>query len=253
MAPREAGSSRRKPDRGVDDFDPMPGATIGAGPRGTDRPDSQNSVRDSHKRMVAAANPLAAQAGREILASGGSAVDAAIAVQLVLNLVEPQSSGVGGGAFMVVWDGKSMTTLDGRETAPLPQNPSAFSAQTETDEVLRCRRRWLSVGVPGGVAVLETAHKRWGKLPWRQVIEPAVTLGGGRLYHLAASQRSAEPRRSTCRMILGACLFLRGRGKPKAVGAMLKNPALAKHCGSLPTRARMRFIPVRLLTMWSRR
>ncbi len=76
------------------------------------------TVGAAAKDMVAAANPLAAQAGREILAAGGSAVDAAVAVQLVLNLVEPQSSGIGGGAFMVFWDGRTMTTLDGRETAP---------------------------------------------------------------------------------------------------------------------------------------
>jgi gamma-glutamyltranspeptidase/glutathione hydrolase len=76
--------------------------------------------------MVAAANPLAAEAGRQILAAGGSAVDAAIAVQLVLNLVEPQSSGIGGGAFLLHWDGASVVTLDGRETAPAAAKPERF-------------------------------------------------------------------------------------------------------------------------------
>ena len=94
------------------------------------------SAATTGKDMVAAANPLAAQAGREILAAGGSAVDAAIAVQLVLNLVEPQSSGIGGGAFLVFWDGATMTTLDGREKAPaaakprtVPRPPGASSAK----------------------------------------------------------------------------------------------------------------------------
>ena len=127
--------------------------------------------------MVAAANPLAAQAGREILASGGSAVDAAVAVQLVLNLVEPQSSGIGGGAFMVVWDGSAMTTLDGRETAPAAAKPERFlGPDGKPMKFYDAVVGGLSVGVPGTVRLLETAHKRWGKLPWKQVIEPAATL-----------------------------------------------------------------------------
>ena len=80
--------------------------------------------------MVAAANPLAAKAGRQILAAGGSAIDAAMAVQFVLNLVEPQSSGIGGGAFCVHWDNQKVATLDGRETAPLAANPGDFSRPT---------------------------------------------------------------------------------------------------------------------------
>ncbi|MDF2812853.1 MAG: gamma-glutamyltransferase, partial [Microvirga sp.] len=134
-------------------------------------------ISSATRDMVAAANPLAAQAGREILAAGGSAVDAAVAVQLVLNLVEPQSSGIGGGAFVVHWDGTTMTTLDGREKAPAAAKPERFLGADGKpmkfyDAVIGGR----SVGVPGTVRLLETAHSRWGKLPWRQVIEPAATL-----------------------------------------------------------------------------
>jgi len=181
------------------------------------------------KDMVAAANPLAAQAGREILASGGSAIDAAVAVQLVLNLVEPQSSGVGGGAFMVVWDGSAITTLDGRETAPSAAKPERFLGPDGKpmkfyDAVIG----GLSVGVPGAVRLLETAHKRWGKLPWKQVIEPAATLAENgftispRLNGLLSQEKfqQNDP--------LARAYFYDQEGKPKAVGTVLKNPAFAK-------------------------
>ncbi|QFU15503.1 gamma-glutamyltransferase [Microvirga thermotolerans] len=181
------------------------------------------------KDMVAAANPLAAQAGREILAAGGSAVDAAVAVQLVLNLVEPQSSGIGGGAFMVFWDGKSLTTLDGRETAPAAAKPERFLGPDGKpmkfyDAVVGGR----SVGVPGTLRLLEEAHRRWGKLPWKQVIEPAVRLAeegfaiSPRLNGLLSQEKylANDP--------VARAYFFEADGKPKAVGTVLKNPAFAK-------------------------
>ncbi len=181
------------------------------------------------KDMVAAANPLAAQAGREILASGGSAIDAAVAVQLVLNLVEPQSSGVGGGAFMVVWDGSAITTLDGRETAPSAAKPERFlGPDGKPMKFYDAVVGGLSVGVPGAVRLLETAHKRWGKLPWKQVIEPAATLAENgftispRLNGLLSQEKflQNDP--------LARAYFYDQEGKPKAVGTVLKNPAFAK-------------------------
>ena len=181
------------------------------------------------KDMVAAANPLAAQAGREILAAGGSAVDAAIAVQLVLNLVEPQSSGIGGGAFMVFWDGKTMTTLDGRETAPAAAKPERFLGPDGKpmkfyDAVVGGR----SVGVPGTLRLLETAHRNWGKLSWAQVIEPAARLAeqgfaiSPRLNGLLTQEKylQNDP--------VARAYFYEADGKPKAVGTILKNPAFAK-------------------------
>jgi gamma-glutamyltranspeptidase / glutathione hydrolase len=181
------------------------------------------------KDMVAAANPLAAQAGREILAAGGSAVDAAIAVQLVLNLVEPQSSGIGGGAFMVFWDGKTMTTLDGRETAPAAAKPERFLGPDGKpmkfyDAVVGGR----SVGVPGTPRLLETAHRNWGKLSWQQVIEPAARLAeegfavSPRLNGLLSQEKylQNDP--------VARATFYEADGTPKAVGTVLKNPAFAK-------------------------
>ncbi|HZA93918.1 MAG TPA: gamma-glutamyltransferase [Gemmatimonadales bacterium] len=186
-------------------------------------------VGTATKDMVAAANPLAAQAGREILAAGGSAADAAIAVQLVLNLVEPQSSGIGGGAFMVFWDGRTMAALDGRETAPAAAKPERFLGPDGKpmkfyDAVVGGR----SVGVPGTLRLLEMAHKNWGKLSWQQVIEPAARLAeegfaiSPRLNGLLTQEKylQNDP--------VGRAYFYEPDGKPKAVGTVLKNPAFAK-------------------------
>jgi gamma-glutamyltranspeptidase / glutathione hydrolase len=129
--------------------------------------------------MVSAANPLAAKAGYDVLKSGGSAIDAMIATQLVLNLVEPQSSGIGGGAFLLHWSAASraLESFDGRETAPAAATPSLFLKSDGTrmgfwDAVVGGR----SVGVPGVLRMLELAHKRHGKLPWPRLFEPAIRL-----------------------------------------------------------------------------
>lgn len=131
------------------------------------------------KFMVAAANPYASQAGFNILEKGGSAVDAVIAVQLVLTLVEPQSSGIGGGAFMLHWDNKhkKLTTFDGRETAPSNATSDLFLDQQGkpikwVDAVVGGR----SVGVPGILATFKKAHSKHGKLPWATLFEQAITL-----------------------------------------------------------------------------
>ena len=129
--------------------------------------------------MVAAANPLAVEAGARVLAAGGSAADAMVAVQAVLGLVEPQSSGLGGGAFLVWYDAASgeVTTLDGRETAPLDATPTLF--QNEDGEPLKF---WdavvggLSVGTPGTPALMEAAHDLWGTLDWAPLFDDAIAL-----------------------------------------------------------------------------
>ena len=131
------------------------------------------------RHMVAAAHPLAAEAGREILRQGGSAVDAAIATQLVLGLVEPQSSGLGGGAFLVVFDaaGKAVKTYDGRETAPALASSGRFlNRQGQPLDFDAAVRSGLSVGVPGTVRVMALAHERHGKLAWAKLFTPAVRL-----------------------------------------------------------------------------
>jgi gamma-glutamyltranspeptidase/glutathione hydrolase len=132
--------------------------------------------------MVAAANPLAVQAGAAVLREGGTAADAMVAVQAVLGLVEPQSSGLGGGAFLVWYDGQSgeVTTLDGRETAPLSATPRLF--QDENGERLKFFDAvvgGLSVGTPGTPALMENAHQKWGRSEWGGLFDAAISLAEG--------------------------------------------------------------------------
>ena len=160
--------------------------------------------------MAASANPLATEAGREILRAGGSAVDAAIAIQMVLTLVEPQSSGIGGGAFLMHWDGRKVVAYDGRETAPMAADEKLFllpdgKAMPFYDAVVGGR----SVGTPGAVRMLEVAHKQYGKLPWARLFEPAIRLADAGFPMSAAAQHAAGSRkvfeaRSRC-----SSLFLR--------------------------------------------
>ncbi|MEM6385229.1 MAG: gamma-glutamyltransferase [Pseudomonadota bacterium] len=129
--------------------------------------------------MVAAANPLAVEAGAEVLRAGGTAADAMVAVQTVLGLVEPQSSGLGGGAFLVWYDAKSgeVTTLDGRETAPLDVTPTLF--QTDEGEPMGFWDAVIggrSVGTPGTPKLLEEVHARWGQAPWPGLFDHAISL-----------------------------------------------------------------------------
>jgi gamma-glutamyltranspeptidase/glutathione hydrolase len=179
--------------------------------------------------MVAAANPLAVDAGYRVLAAGGNAVDAAIAVQLVLNLVEPQASGIGGGAFMLVHDarGNRLFAYDGRETAPAAATPDRFldaggKPMEFRDAVIGGR----SVGVPGVVALLEAAHRRHGKLPWARLFEPAIALarqGFAVSPHLHAQIAAAGPMRQP----RARDYFFDANGEPLAAGAIRVNPAFA--------------------------
>lgn len=129
--------------------------------------------------MVAAANPLAAEAGRKVIADGGNAIDALVAVQTVLGLVEPQSSGLGGGGFLVYYDAAAnkLTTFDGRETAPMEATPKLFLDDSGQplkflDAVIGGR----SVGTPGTVRLLSDVHQKYGKTPWPELFKPAEKL-----------------------------------------------------------------------------
>ena len=132
---------------------------------------------EKSREMVVSANPLATQAGADILKQGGTAVDAMIAVQTVLGLVEPQSSGIGGGAFVVYYDAKGdeLITIDAREAAPISATEDRFVG-------LNFFAAWqsgLSVGVPGVPAMMQDLHDRYGNKPWVRLFEPAKTLAQG--------------------------------------------------------------------------
>lgn len=181
------------------------------------------------KFAVAAANPLATDAGYQVLKAGGSAVDAAIAVQMVLTLVEPQSSGIGGGAFLMHYDGKSVEAYDGRETAPAAANENLFikpdgKPMAFIEGVVGGR----SVGVPGTVRMLELAHQQHGKLPWAALFQPAITLAeqgfkvSARLNTLLAAEQHLK------KDPVAAAYFYDASGQPWPVGHVLKNPELAQ-------------------------
>lgn len=129
--------------------------------------------------MVTAANPMATQAGADVLEQGGNAIDAMVAVQLMLGLVEPQSSGIGGGAFLVYWDGEQqkLTTYDGRETAPLAATPTLFlDDQGQPLQFYDAVVGGRSVATPGTVKLLWDTHQKYGKLEWKKIIQPVINL-----------------------------------------------------------------------------
>ncbi|MFT4731474.1 MAG: gamma-glutamyltranspeptidase/glutathione hydrolase [Gammaproteobacteria bacterium] len=132
---------------------------------------------ESKEYMVVAANPYASWAGKQILEKGGSAIDAAIAIQAMLTLVEPQSSGIGGGAFILYWDNKNkkLHTFDGRETAPQKATPYIFVEDGEPMRWIDAVVGGKAVGVPGVLKALEMAHKEFGKLKWRDLFEDAIS------------------------------------------------------------------------------
>ena len=180
------------------------------------------------RQAVAAANPLAAEAGARILRNGGSAVDAAVAVQMVLTLVEPQSSGIGGGAFLLHHDGKRVQAFDGRETAPAAATETLFlDEQGKPLPFATAVNSGRAVGVPGAVAMLALAHREHGRLPWASLFEPAIALADNgfavspRLHTLLAEDAalSKDP--------VAAAHFYRPDGTPHPVGHVLRNPELA--------------------------
>jgi gamma-glutamyltranspeptidase/glutathione hydrolase len=218
-----AGDDGPAPDVGDSALDPQQGTA--------EPPSFRTDPVTADGFMVSAAHPVAARIGRDVLAEGGSAVDAAVAVQAALTLVEPQSSGIGGGAFMLHHDADTgaVTAYDGRETAPAAATPRLFLDDDGDpmgfwDAVIGGR----AVGVPGVLRMLELAHDDHGALPWRRLFQPAIaTARDGfavtpRLHKLLARDESlrTDP---TAR-----AYFYNDAGAPWPVGHRLRNPALAE-------------------------
>ncbi len=189
---------------------------------------------------VSAADPRAADAGRQILLKGGSAADAAIATMLALTVVEPQSSGIGGGSFLVYHDAKTgLASYDGREKAPGSATPALFldAAGKPPASFDEARTGGRAVGVPGNLANAALAHRRHGKLPWAALFEPAIKLARDgfqvtpRLHGVLVSYRdflATSPQ--------GRALYYLPDGSPKPVGTVIRNPELAQLLETLAQR-----------------
>lgn len=186
------------------------------------------ALQQTRRFMVSAGHPLAADAGVTVLRNGGSAVDAAIAVQLVLTLVEPQASGIGGGAFLLHWDGRRVQAFDGRERAPAAAGEDLFlGTDGQPMPFAQAAVGGRAVGVPGVLRMLDDAHRQHGRLPWAQLFEPVIALAengfavGPRMHELLRSESALklDPR--------AAAYFYQPDGTPWPVGHVLRNPALA--------------------------
>ena len=196
--------------------------------------------------MVVTANPLASQAGCDVLAAGGTAADAAVAVQMVLGLVEPQSSGIGGGAFMLYYNAatKALQSYDGRETAPAAATEDYLRYVSAVDKTtplpnlgsafLSTKASGRSIGTPGAVRMLELAHQDNGSKPWASLFQPGIKLAtdgfaiSGRLAAAIAGSRD-----DLLRDREAAAYFLNNDLTPKALGTNLKNTAYAATLTSL--------------------
>ena len=180
------------------------------------------------KFSVAAANPLATDAGYQILKAGGSAVDAAIAVQMVLGLVEPQSSGIAGGAFLMHFNGKDVEAFDGRETAPASATENLLlGADGKPLPFYDAVVGGKSVGTPGAVRMLEMAHRQYGKLPWAQLFVPAIALAENGFNVSARMNALLLPEVHLRKDPVALSYFYDAGGKPWSVGHLLKNPEYA--------------------------
>ncbi|MEY4370177.1 MAG: gamma-glutamyltranspeptidase [Pseudomonadota bacterium] len=190
---------------------------------------TDKSLAKASKWMVSSANPLASEAGRQILRDGGSAVDAAIAMQMVLALVEPQSSGLGGGAFIVSYDAKRrrISTIDGRETAPAAVTSQLFIKDGKPLGFADAVNSGLSVGVPGVLRALELAHQRHGRLPWARLLQPAIRLAEEGFAVSTRLHAQIKGNRDLAAQAAARAYFY-PQDQPAPVGYLLKNPALAE-------------------------
>ena len=185
------------------------------------------------KQMAVTANNHATEAAYQTLRAGGSAADSAIAAQFVLNLVEPQSSGIGGGAFLLYWDPatKQMAALDGRETAPAAAGPDYFlNSDGKPMKFWEALVGGRAVGTPGTLALMAEMHQRYGKLPWADLLEPAIQLAktGFAISPRLASAIAKAQAKGLDKFPATRAYFFQADGQPKPSGARLQNPAFSQ-------------------------
>lgn len=192
----------------------------------------QQQLSVSQHSMIAAANPLAVAAGNQVLAAGGSAIDAAIAVQNMLTLVEPQSSGIGGGAFIMYWDAEAeqLFTLDARETAPAGVDMNLFvNAEGEPERWIDAIVGGRAVGTPGLLKGLAEAHERWGKLAWSELFTATIETAEQGFTVSPRLARLVELEiHPGLRQLQPAADYFYPQDAPLAVGSTLQNPELAQ-------------------------
>ncbi len=179
--------------------------------------------------VVSSADPRASAAGQEILKAGGSAADAEMAMMLALTVVEPQSSGIGGGGLILYHDAKTgkIFTIDGREKAPTAAKPERFlGTDGKPLPFIQAFPGGLSVGVPGNIRLMARVHQRWGKLPWSALFQPAIRLAESYQVSRSMADRLRDVAGLWKDFPEARALFWDGDG-PKAPGAIVKNPALA--------------------------
>ncbi len=191
---------------------------------------TEQKLVHAKKFMAASANPLATQAGYDILKQGGSAIDAMIAIQTTLSLVEPQSSGLGGGAFVVYWDNqrKQLTTFDARETAPAAATPELFLDENgQPMKFMKAVVGGRSVGTPAIPRMMEDLHRRYGKLKWSSLFTMPINLAQ---YGFVVSPRMAqsiEQNVETLKRYPATAAYFLPNGVPLKSGSVLKNPEYA--------------------------
>ncbi|MDH3694689.1 MAG: gamma-glutamyltransferase [Gammaproteobacteria bacterium] len=192
---------------------------------------NKKSVR-AEKFIVTTAHPVATETGYKVLNTGGNAIDAAVAVQFVLNLVEPQSSGIGGGAFALYWDAKnkSLSSWDGRETAPAAATPDYFLDENdEPGDWWETVTGGRSVGVPGTLKMLHELHQNFGVRPWKELIQPAIDLAedGFEVTPRLNQSIAAAAGKGLTNFDTTREYFFNTDGTPLATGSVLKNPDFA--------------------------
>jgi gamma-glutamyltranspeptidase/glutathione hydrolase len=215
-------------------FSLLAGLLLVAGCATAQHPSTTPTIVFAHG-MVSAADDRAAEAGTEMLRAGGSATDAALAVLLTLNVVEPQSSGIGGGGFLLLDDGKgTIEVIDGRESAPRAATPQWFRQGDQYLTTPQAIPGGLSVGVPGNVALMEQAHSRYGKLPWKQLFGPAIRLARDGFAITARMRQFLDRARASAGLTAeGRALYFGADGEPLPVGTTVRNPALAAYLEKL--------------------
>ena len=190
------------------------------------------------KGMVSAAEPRGAEAGAEILRAGGSATDAALATLLALTVVEPQSSGIGGGGFLLVDDGHGkVASFDGREKAPLAAGPDWFFVNGQPLTTPQAIPGGRSVGVPGNIRLMALAHERFGKLAWSALFGPAIRLARDGWVQTPRNVAFLSGESETGALSPQArAIYYAADGQPLPAGTVIKNPALAAFLESLAAR-----------------